>query len=359
MILAMGVYQRDGRWYARWRVKGRLVRRSLGDGIRTEAQAQSVWREMEKAQLRDKLGMLDPSTKNLGQFIQEYLAHRQPLNLSPHTKRQDAKALGSLASVLGASCLLRTIKQKKIDEWAGALLGQGLSPRSINSYLSHILAALNTAVDWDWLAALPRIKKVKTPQRLPRALTPGEVDRILAQELNPERRALWEFFLWTGARRQEVLDLDWRDLHLEDEAPWARLVGKGDKERVVPLMPDAVRALGAMPRADMGPVWIFSRYHYRGRVRVTADAVSHWFKLRARQAGVQAHLHDLRHTAATWMAARGVSERVIQEIMGHASIVTTQVYTKGMARVANLYQEMARGLSGNSLNSLTSPVSQK
>ena len=66
-----------------------------------------------------------------------------------------------------------------------------------------------------------------------------------------------------------------------------------------------------------------------------------------RRAGIHdAHLHDLRHTAATWMAARGVSEHVIQEIMGHASIITTQIHTKGMARIANLYRELSKGLQG-------------
>lgn len=294
---------------------------------------------MEKAKLEGRLAELDPSTKTLGQFIEEYLSHRAPLKLSPATKRQDGIALRSLQGVLGAGCLLRSIRQKKIDGWISALLSQGCSVFSINSYLGHIRAALTLAVEWGYLKEAPKIRRVKPPTRLPRALTPDEIDRVLAKEDFPERRALWEFFLWTGARRQEVIDLHWKDVHLEGGSPWVRLVGKGDKERLVPLMPGAVAALQVMLKAEVGPVWIFS-----GKP-VTNHTLSHWFKRTARLAGVpETHLHDLRHTAATWMAARGVSERIIQEVMGHASITTTQIYTRGMARIVDLYRELRHGL---------------
>jgi integrase len=310
-----GVFQRNGKWYYRTRLRGgRLYRESLAKyGITTEAQAHAYMREMEKAKLEGRLAELDPSTKTLSQFIEEYLAHRAPLKLSPATKRQDAIALRSLQNVLGANSLLRSIRQRKVDGWVSILLGQGCSPFSINSYLGHIRAALNLAVEWGYLKEAPRIRRVKPPSRLPRALTPEEIDQVLAKEASPERRALWEFFLWTGARRQEVIDLHWKDVHLENDAPWVRPVGKGDKERLVPLMPGAVSALRMMPTAEVGPVWVF------GGKPVTSHTLSHWFKRTARLAGVpDAHLHDLRHTAATWMAARGVNERIIQEVMGHA-----------------------------------------
>jgi integrase len=354
-------YSERCRWYWRKRAGGRLVTRALSKyGIKTPAQALEFEKEVKKKQLEKKWANLDPSTKTLGAFKTEYLAHRKGLNLSPHTKKQDAKALDSLESVLGASCRLRTINQRKLQDWAKILLAKSSSPFTIRSYLSHILAALNTAVDWGQLEKMPRIKKrgiVRTPDLIPRALTPQEAARILWYEKNLERRAAWRFFLWTGLRASEFVSLRWgreqagqtqkkrySTLNLDAPEPYAHIIGKGNKERVVPLLPPAVKALAVMERFDIGPVWRWKLNH-RPDGEVSAGTVSKWFKAAARRAGIHdAHLHDLRHTAATWMAARGVAEHVIQEICGHASIITTQRYTKGMARITNLYAEMQRGL---------------
>lgn len=342
-----GIFQRNGKWYYRTRLRGgRLYRESLAKyGITTEAQAHAYMREMEKAKLEGRLAELDPSTRNLGHLLDEYLTYRQPLNLAADTKRRDRQALRSLIAVLGDKQLLRGIRQRHIDQWAGIMLAKGTTATTINSYLRHIKAAFNTAVEWGWLERMPRLKPLREPKRLPPALTPQEAVGLLYREKDFSRRALWRFFLWTGARRQEVLDLCWEDVHLEGGQPWARLIGKGDKERLIPLVPGAVRALEAMPRADKGPVWVFATHPGRKAGPVKGWAVSTWFKASARAAGLpDRHLHDLRHTAATWMAARGVSERIIQEVMGHASITTTQIYTRGLARVADLYREVQRGL---------------
>lgn len=348
MIRGMGVYLRNDQWWYRRRVKGRLHRWSLAKlGITTEAQAHAYEREMTKAHLEDHLARLDPSTKTLAQLRTEYLEHRRPLGLSSETLRRDDQALRSLAGQVGQSCLLRSLTNRKVQQWAGSLLVAGTAPTTVNSYLRHIRAALNTAVEWRWLEKAPRLKSVKEPKRLPRALTPVEMDRILALETNPERRALWSFFLWTGLRRQEVMDLTWQDVHLEGNSPWIRVVGKGDKEGMVPLLPQAVEALLVMTRGDVGPVWIFNCRRGNGwrRGPVKGWAATTWFKAAARRAGLEdTHLHDLRHTCGTWMAARGVPERIIQEVLRHASITTTQIYTKGMARMADLYQAMASGL---------------
>lgn len=150
-----------------------------------------------------------------------------------------------------------------------------------------------------------------------------------------------------GARRQEVVDLQWADVHT-GEKQFVRLLGKGNKERIVPLLPPAVNALGS-PK-DLGPVFVF---HFRGYQRphqVTGGAISHWFKEAARRAGLgEFHLHDLRHTAATYMVARGVDLKTVQAIMGHTSISTTMLYTHVLSR-GHLYDEMSKldfSLAGN------------
>lgn len=341
MTIGMSVYQRGKRWYVRMRTpEGRDVRTSLGPQVRTKAQAEAVWREMEKRRLEGKLGLLDASRTNLGQFRAEYLAHRRPLGISPGTIRRDDQALRSLADVVGDSCLLRSLTPRKIQEWAGVLLSRGIKPATVNSYLRHIKAALNTAVEWNQLEQAPRLKPVKEPQRLPRHLLPEQVERLLQAEGDPLRRRLWTFFIWTGARREEVVRLQWQDVHLVGK-PYAVLTGKGNKQRVCPLTPQAVKALGQAK--DLGPVWVFPDARGRKPFQPHKDTMSHWFKEAARAAGVAwARLHDLRHTAITYMLSRGVGPRMVQEIVGHASITTTEGYSKAL--VADLYDEIMKGL---------------
>lgn len=350
----MGLFKRNDRWYVRWRKDGRLVRRSLGREIKTEAQAKTVWRKLQKQRLEGKLGLLDPSRKTLGDFRKEYVRMRLGMvapggrregGLSAATVRRDDQVLRSLAETIGDRCLLRVIRQKQIEQWTTVLLARGVKPATIASYLRHLRAALSTAAEWGYLKDTPRLKGPRPPSATDRALLPAEMERLLSMESDPQRRALWEFFVWTATRREEVVTLCWQDVHLDQDEPWMRVVGKGGKERLVPLLPGAVRALETMPRLDLGPVWRFAHSRRRELKPVKGWAYTSWFKEAARKAGLPtARLHDLRHTALTWLAARGVSERIIQEIAGHASITTTQIYTKGIARIANLYREMSRGL---------------
>ncbi|KMY67097.1 hypothetical protein AAU61_14305 [Desulfocarbo indianensis] len=382
----------NGIFYVRWRVRGRLVVRSLETADPLEAQKRAS--AMEEARYKERLALLDPSTVTLHRFADEYLEHRRAQvsrgkggGLSPHTVKQDSKALQSLIACLGRRTLLRSITQKRLQEWANSLLAQGRSPFTVRSYLSHILAALETAAEDDWrcLERPPKVKPrkvVKLPELLPRALLPEEVDKLLQAEPDPERRALWQFAFWTGLRLSELWGLQWPQVHADGPEPWCQVKGKGEKERVVPLLPQAAEALAVFGIKDVGPVFMFSPIRRRpdqaeiqalqaeglsnieigrrygvseaavrkwaktpapGLRRVTAGVISRWFKAACRRADIQdAHLHDARHTTATWLAANGVSERVIQAVMGHASIVTTQRYTKGMASIAPLYSEMMK-----------------
>jgi len=212
---------------------------------------------------------------------------RQEGGLSAATVRRDGQVLRSLAETIGDRCLLRVIRQKQIDQWATVLLARGVKPATVASYMRHLKAALSTAAEWGDLKDAPRLKGPRPPLATERALLPAEMD----------------------------------------------------------LLPGAVKALRAMTRLDLGPVWRFAHGRRRGLKPVRGWAYTSWFKEAARRAGLpNARLHDLRHTALTWLAARGVSERIIQEIAGHASITTTQIYTKGIARIAKLYRERSRGL---------------
>ena len=353
-----GLYYRKERecFVYRWRdhSSGKYRRFSLDREIQSWPEACKIIKTHKERIRTEKLARLDPSLITLGAFKEAYTQHRARLPLANDTKRRDAQALDSLISILGDGCLLRTINQTKIDRWAGALLENGTKTTTINSYLRHLKAALRWATKTPiddtlpqspaLLAVMPDLQRYKEPQRLPRALSRKEAVRILWREKDLVKRGLWRFFLATGLRRGEVMGLDWRHMHLDVPEPFCLVIGKGNKQRAVPLLPEAVKALARLPRYDMGPVWRFELRLKPGLHTVCGDTLSHWFKDAARRADIQdAHLHDLRHTCATWLAARAVPERAIQEVLGHSSITVTQIYTKGYARAANLYRAMLDG----------------
>lgn len=182
-------------------------------------------------------------------------------------------------------------------------------------------------------------------RHLPEVLTVDEVDRLLdapdpARPEGRRDRALLELVYAAGLRVGEATGLDRQDLSLE--GAFVRVVGKGDRERLVPIGGAALAALGPwlddirpgwIARAERpgtrtaprgGPLFVSSRGRRLGRMaawRIVQEA--------ARRAGVQRHVtpHTLRHSFATHLLEGGADLRVVQELLGHASISTTQLYT--------------------------------
>jgi integrase/recombinase XerD len=184
------------------------------------------------------------------------------------------------------------------------------------------------------------------PRRLPKAITVAEVERLLdasgpgpddpaADARSLRDRALLEFLYGTGARISEATALDVDELHLDGD-PVVRLAGKGGKDRVVPVGSYAARAMeaylvrarpalaAASRRVSVGPA-VFLNARGGRLTRQGAWGVLHAAAGRARLADVSPH--TLRHSFATHLLDGGADIRVVQELLGHASVATTQVYT--------------------------------
>ena len=181
------------------------------------------------------------------------------------------------------------------------------------------------------------------PKRLPKALSVDDVRRLLEQGVPgdgpvPLRdRALLELLYSTGARISEAVGLDLDDLDLTPGQGAARLFGKGSKERVVPVGQYAVRAVEAylvrarpaLAQAGVGTPALFVNVRGDRLSRQSAWAVLRGAARRADLPGA-AHVspHTLRHSFATHLLAGGADVRVVQELLGHASVTTTQIYTQ-------------------------------
>ena len=183
---------------------------------------------------------------------------------------------------------------------------------------------------------------VKVPSGIPKPLTENEVERLLGSVTGDDPialrdRALLEFLYATGARISEVCGLDLADI--DHDSGLVRLYGKGAKERIVPLGHMARRTLRVwldIGRESLTPT------HWRNRNDSTAVFIDKrggrlgrqaaWAIVMRRgdQIGLRNHLspHVLRHSCATHMLDHGADLRIVQEMLGHASISTTQVYTK-------------------------------
>jgi integrase/recombinase XerD len=174
-------------------------------------------------------------------------------------------------------------------------------------------------------------------ERIPHVLSPESVEKLLAAPSSLDRfflrdRAMLETLYATGSRASEVVGLRLEDLYLE--SAFCKCQGKGNKQRVVPLGRPAVAALtayleGLRPRltqtAPDSP-WVFVS---RGGKRLTREMLWMLVKKYVRRAGLKskASPHTLRHSFATHLLAGGADLRTVQELLGHANIRTTQMYT--------------------------------
>jgi integrase/recombinase XerD len=253
-------------------------------------------------------------------------AYRQ--DLSDFTRFVVARGARSPARVQHAAITVYLINLRRQGRAASTVKRRTAAIRSFYKYLQREgVLAHDPTLD----LASPRL-----PRRLPRILTVSEVERLLSAP-NPSLRegvrdkALLELMYATGLRVSETIGLDLSDLDLAHEV--VRCIGKGNKERLVPLGSQAVRAL----REYLGRARPqFARRHSTQALFVSrlGDRFSRqgcWKLIRryARRSGITTPVtpHTLRHSFATHLLEGGADLRAVQEMLGHATISMTQVYT--------------------------------
>jgi len=189
--------------------------------------------------------------------------------------------LKTLKDIVGDKSV-RALTKDDFKKFKQALRDRGLSPHSINSYRRHILAALNFAIEGNYLNKIPKFKRAKTGNHPPRILKKTEIIRIkeYARKHDPELYRIIVFSLWTGTQRDEILQVQWQDI----SGTTCQIIGKGNKHRTVKLLNDALEAIGDNQQA-FGPV--FKQWH--------KDTISHRFKDICRALGIKdAHFHNFR-----------------------------------------------------------------
>jgi len=279
---------------------------------------------------------------------ERYLRHLAiELGRSPHTVAAYRRDLEGYAAFLAAAGIddLTAVERADVEAFARSLRDREapLAATSAARVLSAVRGLHRFALGEGLAAADPSsdVRPPKAAQRLPKAISIQEVEALLAAADGDEPtrlrdRALLELLYATGARVSEAVDLDVDDATAAIEAGLVRLTGKGRKQRIVPLGSYARAALEAylvrgrpvLAEGRRGTPALF--LGARG-ARLSRQHV--WLVIRdaaARAGVVAAHLspHTLRHSFATHLLQGGADVRVVQELLGHASVATTQIYTK-------------------------------
>lgn len=255
--------------------------------------------------------------------------------------RNDLQQLADFIGSRPNSDGLNSVDRSLIQDFILDLKQRGYTETSVarkvaacRSYYSFLSAEGLVTVNPTEGLSSPRIGKT-----LPKAISPNEVDELLeqpARRSTPEARrdrAMLELLYATGMRVTELVSLDMSSLNLDRRAPYVRCLGKGAKERTIPIHDQAFEAVTAY-LDDGRPMLVRNKdemalFVNRRGERLTRQGFWLILKGYARAANLSPDItpHTLRHSFATHMLRGGMPLRNVQEMLGHANISTTQVYT--------------------------------
>ncbi len=244
------------------------------------------------------------------------------------------------------AAFLAYLKERAVGDWDGvdvhlvrayaaALHRRGLGGRSIRRALSAQRSLFNFLIREGRMHNNPAqdIPAPRSPRKLPEVLDADEMSRLLdtrsREPLVVRDIAMMELVYSSGLRLAELVGLDLIDLDLADAQ--VRITGKGRKVRIVPIGKQAQRALRAWlkHRQDLAPTDEQACFLGRTGRRLGARAVQRRFAQAARASGLDRHVHPhmLRHAFASHLLESSGDLRAVQELLGHADISTTQIYT--------------------------------
>ncbi|HEY5623563.1 MAG TPA: tyrosine recombinase XerC [Gammaproteobacteria bacterium] len=282
--------------------------------------------------------------------LDRYLRHlRDERRLSPHTLRAYERDIRAFLEFVERGGLTITgINSYAVRQFAAESHRKGLAARSISRRLSAVRRFLAFLVVEKELPANPGVgvQAPKPPRRLPKTMDTDQIASLLALEgddtFTIRDRAILELLYSSGLRLAELVGLDLVDVDLDDMT--VRVTGKGNKTRVVPVgraAADAIRAWlavrGKFAGAGQNALFV-SRRGPRLSGRSVQERLRQW--ARRRGTGIAIHPHMLRHSFATHLLESSGNLRAVQELLGHASISTTQIYTHlDFQHLAHIYDQ--------------------
>lgn len=270
--------------------------------------------------------------------IAQYLAELERRGASGHTVRSYGSDLDQFASFFEAPDTeppgIEQLELPLLREWLAALYDTGLDPVSVRRKVAAVRALFKFLVFEGVLDRniAARLRTPKTAQRLPAVMSAEKTGQLLDGAASAEAKerdlALLEVMYGCGIRVSELVGLNLENVDLD--AGWIRVLGKGNKEREVPLAGEARAAVErylAVRSAGPGERALFlNSKGFRLGDREVRRIVKKYAMLAVGDSSV--HPHSFRHAYATHLLSDGADLRAIQELLGHARLSTTQKYTQ-------------------------------
>ena len=322
MKICMNLIRRkNGVYYVVWRENGKQYWRSLK--TKDKAEAKRLFKQFKRAYLQGKLIKLEEGVRKitLNAFAEEYFTWLEKAR-EPRTAETYRDSWDKFAQLVG-NINLNDITRKHIDIFVQNELSKGNKPITVNKDLRSLKAIFSKAVEWEYLKENPLkgYKLLKVDRKPPRALTKDEIIRLLSAITDDWFRLLVAMAIYTGCRRNELLNLTWEHIDLENRIIYIEKT-KNHQSRYIPISNNLMAVLTKLRTftqvGKLFPKW-------------SPNYVTHRFKEFARKAGLpDVRFHDLRHTFATHLISEGVPLKVLQELLGHQSINATMIYAHAM-----------------------------
>lgn len=277
-------------------------------------------------------------------YIKDFLVYLAGIrNLSDNTRRAyeiDLDAFASWCEREGIDPIV--IEHRELRSWLAELAQAGYASTTINRHLSAVRSLYKWLVSNDITSqdAAAAVTSPKLARRLPKTMNNSDVEKVIAvcgQDAAGLRdRAMVELLYASGARISEAANICLGDIDVNQKQ--LRLFGKGSKERLVPLYSEALQAIAAyvqnsrpqlLSAAKSGQVQTDALFISARGNKMSAAALRKRFENLVQLAGLDANLtpHAMRHTFATELLDGGADLRSVQELLGHESLSTTQIYT--------------------------------
>lgn len=281
--------------------------------------------------------------------VEEYISYIADVkNLSKNTTNSYKRDLNKFANfVVGLEITnYSSINDEICSAWIGDLFSDGINPRSIQRHLSSAKGFFKYLKKNGLVNTSPfdLISAPKTPSNLPDVLSPEDVEQLLnfkpSSLVEVRDMAIVELIYSSGLRVSEAIDIDIADF--EEDMSFLRVIGKGSKTRLVPLGKFAINAIKN---------WLIEREKIVNNTdalflnskgtRLSVRSVQIRLKKMALKQGLPPiYPHMLRHSFATHMLESSGDLRTIQELLGHSSLSTTQIYTKlDYQHLAKIYDQ--------------------
>lgn len=334
--------RRDGTIEETWTVdktyRGVRINRSSGLSNKKEARK---WLA-EQIEEVDRRLVSQPSTKGLKRYNLEdaFLEYWQKKLQFSRSAKVDGFILKKLLTQFPQKMRIEDLSTAMVADWIALRKTSGLAPASINRYMSILRAAhtyMRDVMEYPVRTIAWKKLSQRVPERVKTTPTPEEVDALIAAA-HPKLAPAIKFAAITGLRWHEVYGLDWSSIDLDSRQ--MIVLGKGDKEVLLPLSSVATSLLSSIPRGSSSRV--FDPTNFRPRWNAARIA-----------AGVHIRFHDLRHAFATWLDQMGAPVQDIKQSMRHSNIATSLIYVDAKGRKLLPYLEKV----GSLLNSDVSPAS--